>query len=129
MNTMTMNPATRGFSLKQLLGFDALTCLAFGALLIAMSAPLAALLGLPAALLFYAGVALLPCAAVMWLAARTLAKPLVWVVVIGNFAWAAASVVVAFALPTTSLGLAFVLAQAALVAILGVMEARAARGG
>jgi hypothetical protein len=128
MNTMTLTPSTRGFSLKQLLAFDAFTCLAFGALLIAASAPLAGLLGLPAGLLFYAGIVLLPCAALMLLAARSLAKPLVWIVVAGNFAWAAASVLVAFAFSTTALGFLLVLAQAFLVALLGALEARATRG-
>jgi hypothetical protein len=127
MNTMTMTQTTRGFTLRQLLGFDAVTCFAFGVLLLALSAPLAGLLGLPETLLFYAGVVLFPCAALMVLAARTLTRPLVWTVIIGNFAWSLASVVVAFAFDTTPFGLAFLVGQAALVAVLGVMEMRAAK--
>ena len=127
MNTMTLTPTARGFTLKQLLGFDALTCLAFGLALMAAPKPLAELLGVPATLLFYAGMALLPCAVLMSLASRTLAKPLVWIVVFGNFAWAAASVAVAFMFDTTALGMVFVLAQALLVAALGALEARATR--
>ena len=127
MTAMTLTATPRGFTLRQLLGFDAATCLAFGVLLMSVSAPLEGLLGLPASLLFYAGVVLLPCAALMALAARTLAKPLVALVVIGNFAWAVASVVVAFAFDTTTFGLVFVLGQAVLVATLGVLEMRAAR--
>ncbi len=130
MNAMTLTRTnTRGITLKQLLGFDALTCLAFGLLLVMAPAPLANLLGLPAGLLFYAGVALFPCAALMLLAARTLAKPLVWTVILGNFAWALASVIVAFTFETTALGLAFVLGQAALVSGLGILEIRASRAG
>jgi hypothetical protein len=62
----------------------------------------------------------------MFLAMRTLAKPLVWLVIIGNFAWALGSIAVAFAFETTAFGLVFVLGQAVLVAVLGVLEMRAA---
>jgi hypothetical protein len=127
MNAMTLTETTRGSTLKQLLGFDALTCLAFGVLLLAASTPLAALLGLPVALLFYAGVVLLPCAALMFLAMRTLSRPLVMIVVCGNFAWAIASIGVVFAVEATALGVVFVLGQALLVAVLGVLERRAMR--
>jgi hypothetical protein len=126
MNAMTLTQTTRGFTLKQLLGIDALTCAGFGTLLAVASGPLASLLGLPAGLLFYAGLVLFPCAAAMFLAMRTLAKPLVWLVIIGNFAWALGSIAVAFAFETTAFGLVFVLGQAVLVAVLGVLEMRAA---
>lgn len=125
MNAMNLAAAPARFTLKQLLVVDAVTCLVTGVVLTAASASLAALLGLPQSLLFHAGVALFPCAALMTAAARTLAKPLVWFVIFGNFAWAAASVVVAFALEPTAFGMVFVLAQAAVVAALGVMEWRA----
>ena len=124
MNTMTLE-SPRRISLKQWLVVDALTCLVTGVVLVAATSTLATLLGLPGNLLFYAGVILFPCAALMALAARTLAKPLAWMVIAGNVGWALASVVVAFEFDTTSFGLAFVLAQAALVAALGWMEWRA----
>jgi hypothetical protein len=127
MNTITLTRTTRGFTLKQLLGFDALTCLAFGLVLVAASATLTPLLGLPSPLLSWAGIALFPCAGLMLLAARTLSKPLVALVVAGNFAWAAGSVAVALAFETTVFGLVFMLAQALLVAALGVLEMRASR--
>ncbi len=120
----TAQPA-RGFTLKQLLVVDALTCFVFGLLLIAAAAPLAALLGLPQSLLFYAGVALLPCAALMALAAKTLAKPLVAFVIVGNAAWVIASIAVVLMLEVTTLGLAFIVAQAAAVLVLAVLEWRA----
>lgn len=129
MNAMTMPQTNRGFTLKQLLAFDALTCLVFGLLLVVATVPLAGLLGLPADLLFYAGVVLFPCAALMWLAARTLNRLMVWTVIVGNFAWAAASALVAFALEPTTLGLVFVLGQGIFVAGLGVLESRALRAG
>lgn len=125
MNTAAI--ATRGFTLKQLLVADALTCLVTGLAFVLATAPLAALLGLPAALLFYAGLVLFPCAGLMLVASRNQAKPLIWLVVIGNFAWAAASVVLAFALEPTAIGFAFTLVQAAAVALLGYLEVRAAR--
>ncbi len=125
MNAMNLAAAPARFNLKQLLVVDALTCLVTGLLLVAASAPLAGLLGLPQNLLFYAGVVLFPCAGLMVMAARKLSTPLVWLVIAGNVAWAAASVVVAFAFEPTALGLAFVLAQAAVVAALGILEWRA----
>lgn len=120
--------AARGsLTLKQLLVVDALTCLVTGLAFVLASTPLAGLLGLPAPLLFYAGVVLFPCAGLMLMASRSLAKPLVWPVIIGNFAWAAASVVVALVLEPTTLGHVFTLAQAGVVALLGYLEARATR--
>ena len=119
--------ATRGFTLKQLLVVDAVTCLVTGLVFVLATTTLAGLLGYPATLLFYAGLVLFPCAGLMIVASRNLAKPLVWLVIIGNFAWAAASVVVAFALAPTAIGFVFTLAQAAVVALLGYLEMRAAR--
>ncbi|HUQ09205.1 MAG TPA: hypothetical protein VM146_02735 [Steroidobacteraceae bacterium] len=121
MNTVI---AARGFTLKQVLALDALTCLVTGAALVAAASPLAGLLGLPPGLLFYAGVVLFPCAALMLLASRTLATSLVWMVIMGNFAWVAASVLVAVALTPTALGFAVILGQAAVVALLGWLELR-----
>ena len=125
MNAMNLAAAPARFNLKQLLVVDALTCLVTGILLVAAAAPLAGLLGLPQNLLFYAGVVLFPCAGLMVMAARSLSAPLVWLVILGNIGWAVASVVVAFAFEPTAFGLVFVLAQAAVVAALGVMEWRA----
>ena len=92
------------FKLKPLLVLDALTCLVTGLVLVSAAGALAGFSGLPQSLLFYAGVILFPCAALMLLAWRTLAKSLVWLVIIGNVGWAVASVVVAFAFEPTSLG-------------------------
>ena len=119
------NTALRGFTLKQLLIVDALTCLITGVLLVAAANPLAALLGLPQSLLFYAGIVLFPCAALMAGAARTHTRGLVWMVILGNFAWAVASVAVAINFTLTAIGMIFVLVQAAVVAGLGWLELRA----
>jgi hypothetical protein len=124
--TVAAAPA-RGFTLRQILGADAATCFAFGLLLVAGAGLLAPLLGLPQTLLFYAGVVLFPCAVLMIVAARSLARPLVWLVVAGNAAWVVASIAVLVSFDVTSLGAAFVLAQAAAVALLTGLEGRAAR--
>jgi hypothetical protein len=122
--TFAQAPATR-FTLKQILNFDAATCIAFGLLLMIGAAPLSGFLGLPQSLLFYAGVVLFPSAALMLIAARKLSAPLVGVVIAGNAAWVVASVIVAFALEPTGFGVTFVLAQAAAVLVLLILEWKA----
>lgn len=114
------------FDLSQILRVDALTCVAMGALLATLATPLAGLLGLPASLLTWAGVLLFPCAALMLLASRRpLSVPLVWIVVVGNVGWVLASLIVAFVLfDPNLLGIAFILAQAFVVAVLGGLEWR-----
>jgi hypothetical protein len=114
-----------GLGLRQWLLVDAITCLLAGSLLASAPGFLAPAFGLPEGLLRYAGLVLFPCAALMFTAARTEAKALVWTVILGNFAWAGASVIVAFAFEPTILGLVFTLAQAAVVALLGFLELRA----
>ena len=106
---------------------DAATCLLMGVLLVFAAQPLAALLALPSSLLFYAGILLFPCAALMVFAGRKTSPNsiLVWLVIVGNVAWVAASIFVITAwFSPSSLGLAFVLAQAAAVAILALLEYR-----
>jgi hypothetical protein len=120
----TSRPAS-GVTLRQWLVVDTLTCIGFGTLLVAASAPLATLLGLPQSLLFFAGVILFPCAALMALAARTLARPLTWLVVAGNAAWIAASIGVAWLFELTGIGLTFLTVQAAAVGMLATVEWRA----
>jgi hypothetical protein len=115
------------FPLRHILTADALTCVAFGVLLVAAAAPLAVLLGLPESLLFIAGLVLLPCAALMALAAKTLHRALVGLVIGGNVAWVVASLAVLALTRPTGFGYAFVLAQAAAVATLAALEWRAAR--
>ncbi len=111
-------------TLRQVLNLDALTCTAFGLLLVFGAAPLASLLGVPEALLFWAGVVLFPSAALMLLAARRPAPLLLWTVIAGNAAWVVASVGVVVALDLTALGVVFVLAQAAAVLALTLLELR-----
>ena len=119
--TFAQAPAAR-FTLKQILNFDAATCIAFGLLLVFAAVPLAGLLGLPQSLLFHAGVVLFPSAALMLFAASKPTAALVWLVIAGNAAWVLASIIVAFALEPTTLGVAFVLVQAIAVLVLMTLE-------
>jgi hypothetical protein len=129
MNTLNLAaaPARPGFTLKQLLNFDALTCLLMGVALALGAGPLASLLGLPQTLLFYAGLALFPCAALMAITAKNQNRALVWMVILGNVAWVIGSVFVAFTFEVTTLGMTFVLVQALAVDILVLLEWRARR--
>ena len=119
MNTFAL-PLGGSTFLRRTLALDAATCVAMGALLVALQAPLAGLLGLPAALLFYAGLALFPCAALMLVAHRS--RALAWLVVAGNAAWIAGSVFVLLLASPTAPGYAFVIAQALAVAVLAAFE-------
>jgi len=116
-------------SLRAVLAIDAGTCLAMGLLLVAAAAPLAGLLGLPEPLLFWAGMLLFPCAALMAGTAAMRPPPaaLAWLVIAGNAAWVLASVGVLLVTAPNFLGTAFVLAQAAVVLVLLVVERRGLR--
>jgi hypothetical protein len=108
-------------NLKKILLLDAATCVVTGTLLAVMAGKLSALLGLPEALLFYAGLALLPIAAFMAWTAQRPAEPAVWLVIGGNALWVLGSLAV-LAMSPTGLGYAFVIGQAAVVAILAECE-------
>lgn len=111
-------------NLRRILLVDAATCVVTGLALALFATPLASRLGLPQPLLFYAGLALLPAAALMaWVAARTTVPVSgAWVVVAGNALWALASVALLFFLSPRPLGYAFVIAQAVAVAVLAELE-------
>ena len=109
---------------RRVLTIDALTCFATGVMLAALPTPLANLFGLAPELLFYAGLALFPCAALMiWVALRAeLIRPLANVIIAGNVAWAAGSALVLAITSPTTLGYAFVIAQAVVVIALADFE-------
>jgi hypothetical protein len=121
--------------LRRVLLADALASGATGALALLAAAPLSGLPGLPAGLLRGAGAVLLPyAAAVAWLALRRSVPPpraAVWAVVAINAAWAADSVGLLLSgwVAPTALGVAFVLAQAAVVAGFAVLQAAGVRAG
>ncbi len=111
---------------RRVLIVDAFTCAAAGALMAFVAAPLANLTHLPTTLLLWAGVSLFPVAALFaWMSRTpTLGRGLIWVAVVGNIAWVAASLA-ALALTTpNAFGYAFVLVQAAAVAALALLETR-----
>ena len=111
-------------TIRTILGLDALTCLAAGAVMSLGGGLLAGPTGLHPTLLLVAGVSLFPVAALFgWMAKTTLLNgPLVMLAVIGNAGWVAASVAVLMMTEPTLFGTAFVLAQALVVAVLAWLE-------
>lgn len=110
--------------LRRVLALDAATCIGTGALLALAAAPLAGLFGLPHALVSGAGIALLPIGLFMAFLATRAQPPrlLVWAVIVGNAVWAVESFIVIGQFGPTTLGAAFVAAQALVVAALAALE-------
>jgi hypothetical protein len=112
--------------LKNALALDAAACAATGLLLALATSPLSGLLGFPVGFLRGAGLLLLPCAAALaWFAAReTLPRLAVHAVIGVNLLWIADSVAILLAgwFQPTGLGIAFVLAQAAAIAVVTELE-------
>ncbi len=112
--------------LRRVLFLDAATCLAAGLLMLLGAALLSDLLGLPEMLLRYAGLSLLPFAGfLLYLGSREQPpRGGVWLVIALNALWVLDSLVLltvgGFA--PTALGYAFVLVQAAAVALLAELE-------
>lgn len=124
---MTTSPSL--FSLRGLLLLDAATCAAMGALLVLAAGPIAGLTAIPETLLLYAGLSLPPVAAFMAMVATRQPVPRagVWLIILGNICWVAASLVVVGATAPNPLGIGFLLAQAAVVALLAKLERDAVR--
>lgn len=125
--TSTLDSAPPRPSLAAVLIFDAFTCAAMAAGLLVLTQFLATTLGLPLALVKWAGLLLIPCAALMVVAGIKQPPPaaLVLLIVVGNVAWVLASLFVAFSIDgITPIGLAFVLAQAVAVLALAWLEWR-----
>jgi len=118
-------------SLNALLGIDAVTCLGMGVLLVAASGPIAVLTEIHPQLLFWAGLLLFPTAAFMAVFARAHHVPAwaAFVVIIGNLLWASASIALPLAglVVPNVLGWVFLIAQAAVVALLTLLEWQAAQ--
>jgi hypothetical protein len=119
MTTMHSSNALQNFLL-----LDAATCVGAGALMAFGSNFVASLTALPAPLLFWAGLILFPIAALMAYAGIQAAppRPLVWLIVLGNIGWVAASLGVFAFIAPNALGTIFILAQAAAVAVLALLE-------
>ena len=111
--------------LKRILLLDAASCLGMGALLIAGAGALAPLLGLDRSLLFGAGLVLIPIGLfILWTATRRSLMPLaVYLIVAGNLAWVVESLLLIRGADSISaIRTVFVAAQAAMVAVLAILE-------
>jgi hypothetical protein len=112
--------------LRHVLLLDAAASGAMSLLLIAGAGLLEGLLGLPVALMREAGLILIPYAAlVAWVGTRELiARRAVWSIIAANALWAVASLglLASGLVAPTGLGWAFVVAQAAAVAVLGELQ-------
>lgn len=112
--------------LRRVLWFDAATCVVTGVGLFALGGVLEELLAIPAGLSRAAGVLLLSFAAEVAYVARRGAPPrrAVWAIVGTNVLWAVASIVALVAgwLEPNTLGTAFVIAQAAAVAVIADVQ-------
>lgn len=117
--------------LRNVLHADAAMGAAAAVATIAGAAALAPMLALPQQLLFWAGVALVPIVAFLLVMARRATVPRGWIVEIVaiNALWTAASLgLLLFGLiQPNGLGAAFVVAQAAAVALFAILQARALR--
>lgn len=110
--------------INRILAADAATCALMGLALTAAPGGFADLLGLPEPLLFTAGAALIPIALFMATLARQ-ARPWaagVALVVAGNLGWVAASAALFAFVTPNMLGTAFVVLQAAVVALFAAAE-------
>ena len=112
--------------LRTVLLVDAATCVATGLLMTFAAGLLANVTQLPPELLRSAGLSLFPIAAfIAFVATRAeLPRAGVWLVILGNAAWVAASLWVIFGGATSpnALGYAFVAVQALAVAVLAELE-------
>lgn len=111
-------------ALQNILLLDAATCVAAGALMAFGSKFVAGLTGIPAPLLYWAGLLLFPVAALMIFAGlqASPSRPIVWLIVLGNIGWVIASLGVLGFIAPNALGYIFILAQAAVVGVLALLE-------
>jgi hypothetical protein len=119
--------------LPRVMWADAASCAATGVVQLAFAGALARLTGLPAPLLVATGVFLLAYAgAAAWMASRALPpRRLIGLVVAGNFGWAAACIALlaTSAAAISSLGYAWVTAQAVTVVVLAELQWMGLRHG
>ena len=115
--------------LARILNLDAATCAAMGLLLLLAAQPIAGITAIPATLLIWAGALLIPIAIYMGLVARTGTGSAlaVWLIILGNLGWVAASLALFGFIAPNGLGTALILAQALVVAALAWLEYRAWR--
>jgi hypothetical protein len=112
--------------LRRILYIDAATCIATGLLLTIGAGLIAQITAIPASVSLFAGLSLFPVALFIgFVATRKVLMPaLVWLVILGNAAWVAASLwlILGGAVAPNAWGIAFILGQAAAVALLAELE-------
>lgn len=117
--------------LRTILKLDAASCLAMGATLVPGAAALAGPLGMPRELLLAAGAMLIPLGLFIgWPGTRHSGPAaLVWLVIVGNVGWTAASLMLAANLPGISAaGIGVTIAQGLAVLLLAMLEWRGLHG-
>lgn len=112
--------------LRNVLRADALSCIACGLLQVVFTDQMVELLNLPRALVVYSGEFLLAYGAlVALLSTRTpMLRPLAWVLIAGNLAWAAGCAVLLFggSFAPSAIGMAYVAAQALTVIVMAELQ-------
>ena len=126
MSDLTRMSSRTSPFLRRVLLADAATSGATGLLMMLGAAAAGELLGIPDALVRYAGLTLLPFAALVALLAtrENLWRAGVWAVVVCNALWAADSVLLLLTgwIEPNELGIAFIVAQALVVAVFAELE-------
>ncbi|MGE0153878.1 MAG: hypothetical protein AB7R90_14780 [Reyranellaceae bacterium] len=110
--------------LRRALLLDALASGAMGIVMAAASGFVARLLDLPASFVLYVGLFLIAFAAFLLALRRYPVPALVWLVVLGNAAWAAASLAILFTglIAPNVLGIVAIVAQALVVAVFAELQ-------
>jgi hypothetical protein len=125
--SISRSPST----MYRLLLVDAATCATMGTVLTLGARVIGQFTQIPPALLFYAGLILFPIAAFMAIVAsrRAIFPPAVWLIVLGNAVWVAASLVLLVSgwIAPNAFGSIFIIAQALVVAVLTELEHGALR--
>ena len=118
---MTLHSST---FLRRIMVADAVISGTTGLALLLAAGVLEPLLSVPAALLRITGLILMPFAAMVVIFASQLSPARAWTVIAVNAAWVAASVLVLIAgwIQPNAFGIAFVLGQAAVVAVLAELQ-------
>ena len=120
----SMTTTQSSTALSNVLLLDVATCVAAGALMAFGSNFVAGLTGIPAPLLYWAGLVLFPIAALMVYTGLQATPPrsIVWLIILGNISWVAASLALFAIIAPNALGYAFIAAQAGAVAVLALLE-------